>query len=202
MNNYKESGDTVVVAAPEAADSGEFLVSAGLSGVAVSDAENGAEVVLKRKGVFELPKTAAEAWTQGQPLYWNAGTKAFTTTAGSNQRRGVAFAAADAADTTGDVLLDGGASDGLKIASGQHTTVAASDTIVTGLSTVLSVVASYETDPADANMFVSAQIGDQAGAPAAGSVVIKTWKSADGTDPTPVAATAFAKLVNWIAIGT
>lgn len=90
---------------------------------------------------------------------------------------------------------------GLRIARGQQTTVAAEDTIVTGLRTVTSVVAGYDTDPADANMFVSATIGDQAGTPAAGSIIIKTWKSADGTDPTPVAATSFSKKVNWIAIG-
>lgn len=200
MNNYRETGDTVVVASPEAASSGEFLVKAGLSGVASAAADNGAEVVLKRKGVFELPKTTSEAWAQGQPLYWNASTKAFTTTKGANQRRGTAFAAADAADTTGEVLLDGGATDGFKIAGGQHTTLSATDTVVTGLSSVLAVVASYETDPADANTYVSAQIGDQAGSPAAGSIVIKTWKTT-GSDPTPVAADAFTKLVNWIAIG-
>jgi hypothetical protein len=61
---------------------------------------------------------------------------------------------------------------------------------------------SFETDPADANTFVSAQIGDQAGSPAAGSIIIKTWKTADGADVTPTAATSFSKLVNWIAVGT
>lgn len=87
------------------------------------------------------------------------------------------------------------------IAFGQATTVAAVDTIVTGLNQVIAVVASYDTDPADANDFVSASIGDQAGTPAAGSILIKTWKTADGADVTPVAATAFSKKVNWIAIG-
>ncbi len=91
---------------------------------------------------------------------------------------------------------------GRKIAFGQHTTVAAADTVVTGLATVVSVVASYETDPADANCYVSAQKGDQAGSPAAGSIIIKTWQNTGGTDPTPAAAGAFSKLVNWIAIGT
>jgi hypothetical protein len=91
---------------------------------------------------------------------------------------------------------------GLKIAYGQHTTVAASDTIVTGLATVVAVIASFDTDPADANLYVSSSIGDQAGTPAAGSILIKTWKTADGADPTPTAASAFAKKVNWIAFGT
>lgn len=88
------------------------------------------------------------------------------------------------------------------IARGQHTTVAASDTVVTGLATVVSVVASMESDPVDDPFMCSAAKGDQAGAPAAGSVYIKTWKNTGGTDPTPAAATTFSKLVNWIAVGT
>jgi hypothetical protein len=87
------------------------------------------------------------------------------------------------------------------VAFGQALTVAASDTIVTGLQKVVAVVASFDTDPGDANLFVSASIGDQAGTPAAGSFLLKTWKTADGTDPTPVAASSFSKKVNWIAIG-
>jgi len=97
--------------------------------------------------------------------------------------------------------LAGGVASGYKIARGVHTTVTASDTVVTGLSTVVAIVATLESDPGDNPLLVSASIGDQAGAPAAGSVLIKTWKT-DGTDPTPVAATTFSKKVNWVAIGT
>lgn len=200
MKNFLESGASVVVAAPEAADSGEFLIVGALSGVATGSADNGAEVVLQRKGVFELPKATGSAWVQGQRLYWDVANKKFTAVAAGNQAIGAAFAAADTADTTGQVLLDPPAG-GPRIACGQHTTITAADTIATGLATVLSVVASYETDPADPNTYVSAQTGDQAGAPAAGSVIIKTWMQ-NGTDPTPVAANAFGKKVNWIAIGT
>jgi len=49
---------------------------------------------------------------------------------------------------------------------------------------------------------VTAQIGDQAGTPAAGSIIIKSWQNTGGTDPTPAAASTFGKKVNWIAIGT
>lgn len=91
---------------------------------------------------------------------------------------------------------------GYKIARGQHTTVTASDTVVTGLATVVSVVASLDSDPGDDPMLVSASIGTQAGAPAAGSIYIKTWQNTTGTDPTPTAATTFSKKVNWVAIGT
>jgi hypothetical protein len=84
----------------------------------------------------------------------------------------------------------------------RHTTVAASDTIVcTGLNKVLMAVASYDTDVADANMYVNASIGDQAGTPAAGSILLVTWKT-DGSDPTPAAADSFSKVVNVVAFGT
>lgn len=89
----------------------------------------------------------------------------------------------------------------LRVASGLLTTASAADTVVTGLRAVRACFASYGTDPADANTFVSATIGDQAGTPAAGSIIVKTWKSADGADVTPAAASTFSKLVNWCAIG-
>lgn len=91
---------------------------------------------------------------------------------------------------------------GYKIARGQHTTIAAADTVATGLATVVAVVACLESDPVDDPFMCTAQVGNQSGAPVAGSVIIKTWKNTSGTDPTPAAATTFSKLVNWIAIGT
>lgn len=89
----------------------------------------------------------------------------------------------------------------LRVAAGQHTTVDADDTVVTGLDEVTAVVAVLDDDPVDGAMHVTATIGDQAGSPAAGSVQIKTWKSTDA-DATLIAATTFGKKVNWIAIGT
>ena len=103
-------------------------------------------------------------------------------------------------------LKNGGAAAGtptaMQIAYGQWTTVAASDTIVTGLSTVVSVVACMDDNPGDDPEWVSASVGDQAGTPAAGSFLLKSWKNTGGTDPTPAAASTFSKKVNWIAIGT
>jgi predicted RecA/RadA family phage recombinase len=199
--NYRESGDRAVVAAPEAADSGEFLIVGALAGVAEVAALNGADAVLKRTGVWELPKAVSgTAWTQGMRLYWDAAEKKFTTVAAGNRPMGVAWEAALDAATTGLVLLTPELA-GLRVVGGQHTTASATDTVPTGLSRVLAAVVSYETDPADANNYVSAQIGDQAGAPAAGSIVIKSWKNTGGNDPTPAAADAFSKVVNWIAFG-
>lgn len=93
----------------------------------------------------------------------------------------------------------------LRIARGQQTTVSAVDTVVTGLNTVASVVVSLESDPTDTCGWTTGQIGNQSGAPAAGSIVIKTWMVTTGGtagNPTQIAATSFSKKVNWIAIGS
>ena len=95
-----------------------------------------------------------------------------------------------------------GVAGGYKIARGQLTTVTATDTVVTGLSTVVAAIAQFDDNPGDDPNYVSCTIGDQAGSPAAGSIIIKTWKNTGGTDPTPLAATTFSKKINWIAIGT
>ena len=81
MKNFVETGERVVVAAPEDASSGEFLVVGGLFGVAEFAADSGDDVVLLRRGVFSLPKATGAAWSQGDRLYWDAGNKRFTKTA-------------------------------------------------------------------------------------------------------------------------
>ncbi len=92
-----------------------------------------------------------------------------------------------------------GVAGGYAIARGQTTTGSASDTVVTGLTTVVSAVANLDDAPIVACEIATASIGDQAGTPAAGSILIQTWKTIGGT---PAAATTFTKKVNWIAIGT
>jgi hypothetical protein len=99
-------------------------------------------------------------------------------------------------------LLTQGVAAGYKIARGIHTTVDENDTVVTGLATVVAVVASLDSDPVAGAQFVTASIGDQAGSPAAGSILIKTWKATAAGDTALIAATTFSKLVGWIAIGT
>lgn len=85
-----------------------------------------------------------------------------------------------------------------KPALGQATTATASDTVVTGLSKVTSCVANLDSAPTTDPEIATCSIGDQNGSPAAGSVLIQTWKTFGGT---PAAATTFSKKVNWIAIG-
>lgn len=89
----------------------------------------------------------------------------------------------------------------LAMAYGTHTSVAASDTVATGLSRVLAAVAQLEDSPVSGADRALAFIGDQAGTPAAGSILIKTFKPTGAADTTPVAASAFSKKVNWVAFG-
>lgn len=100
-----------------------------------------------------------------------------------------------------NALLQGAAA-GYKLARGVHETVAASDEVTTGLATVVAVVVSLADDPGINPMLVTASVGNQAGAPAAGKFYLKSWKATGVDDATPIPATTFAKKVNWIAIGT
>jgi hypothetical protein len=124
-------------------------------------------------------------------------------TIGGTWRIGATSVTATAAtlNNSPQTVTSGSPVSGKKVAYGQQTTVAASDTVVTGLATVTACVASLESDPADDPEWTTCAVGDQAGTPAAGSILVKTWKNTGGTDPTPVAATTFSKKVNWIAWG-
>lgn len=101
----------------------------------------------------------------------------------------------------GNVTL--GVASGYKVARGTHTMTASADTIVTGLSTVVSAVANLDfsqVQPTATEAMVVAEIGDQAGSPAAGSIILRGLKISGGTFV--ASTTPFAVVANWIAIGT
>lgn len=105
MKNFKQLGDTITITAGAAISSGDFVVQGNLSGVAVADAANGEQVVLKLTGVFELPKTAAQTYTAGDLLYWDG--SAAVTSVVTGAVIGAANADAASADTVCDVRLNG-----------------------------------------------------------------------------------------------
>ena len=83
----------------------------------------------------------------------------------------------------------------LHFVGGQHTTVAAADTVDTGLNTVVRAGASLEDDPVLTADRVTC-------APAtAGNITVKTWMPTGTTNTTPIAATTFGKKVQWWALG-
>lgn len=99
-------------------------------------------------------------------------------------------------------LIAQGVAGGYKLARGQYTTVSASDTVVTGLTTIVAAVCQMESDPVLTVDRATVQIGNQSGAPVAGSIIVKTWMPTGAALTTPIAAITFGKLVNWVAIGT
>ena len=107
MKNFVQEGDILTVVAPAAVLSGAGVLVGTIFGIAQTDAASGAEVAIKRKGVFTHAKTSAEAWTAGAKIYWDNTNKVFTSTAGTNQLVGAAVAAATNPSATGTVLLDG-----------------------------------------------------------------------------------------------
>ena len=88
---------------------------------------------------------------------------------------------------------------GLALARGVASITGSGD-VVTGLKSVVAVIATLQDDAALTGNNVTATIGDQAGAPALGSVRLKVWKPTATGDCTPIAATG-AKSVNWLALG-
>lgn len=186
-------------------DSSGYAAYAGAKepavGITQADAASGEQVavrLLNGPGTFKM--TAGAAITARVPVYGIASGK--IDDIGTQPKGSCIGIALEAATADGDVIevLPLPSSQGERCVGGQHTTVAAVDTVVTGLAVVTRVVATLDSDPGDDPEMVSASIGDQAGSPAAGSVYIKTWKNG-ATDPTPAAATTFSKLVNWTAWG-
>lgn len=113
--------------------------------------------------------------------------------------------AATITPTTAQIdLLAQGVAGGYKIARGVHQQAAASDTIATGLATVVAACVSWRDAPTLKQMFLTASIGNQSGAPAAGSILINSYKPTANIDVTPTPSTDFTENLssNWIAIGT
>lgn len=99
-------------------------------------------------------------------------------------------------------LLTQGVAAGYKIARGSVTPTSASHTVATSLATVVAVVVQFKGAPTLTHMFNVGDIGDQAGTPAAGSFLLKSYKPTGAADVTPVASSTPWAAVDWVAIGT
>jgi hypothetical protein len=99
-------------------------------------------------------------------------------------------------------LLITGVAAGYKIAYGTASIGAASEDIVTGLTTVIGAVVSLVGDPSLTHMSSTVTVGNQTDAPIAGSIRIKSWKPTTANDATPIEAAGVFANVAWVAIGT
>lgn len=109
MNNYIQPGGTITLAAPYTRTSGQGALVGSIFGVAAADVTSGDDGEFDVVGVFTLAKTSAQAWTQGQKIYWDDSNKRCDSDSTVGQLIGVATEAADNPSSTGVVRLNGAA---------------------------------------------------------------------------------------------
>jgi predicted RecA/RadA family phage recombinase len=108
MKNFIELGDQLTVPAPGGGVvSGQLVIIGSLIGVAGSNAAAGVNFACKTRGVFELPKVSAQAWTIGAPIYWDSGAANATTVSTANTAIGYATEAAANPSSVGRVRIAG-----------------------------------------------------------------------------------------------
>ena len=92
MQNYINSGKTIVFTATNDVVGGDLVTVGSIVGVAVSDIPAGEEGILETEGVFELPPAESAAIAQGAVVYVTTQGKIASSEAG-NTRAGIAWAA-------------------------------------------------------------------------------------------------------------
>ncbi len=109
MKNFISQGDTLTFTAGADVASGAGILVGDAFGVATTDVANGKTGTLKLTGVFDLPKTASQAWTIGAAVYWDDSGKKCTTVASTHKQIGIAVLAtgATAGEVIGRVRLNG-----------------------------------------------------------------------------------------------
>lgn len=96
-----------------ALSAGDVVDLGDLVGIAATDIADGEQGTLLIEGEFYVPKkgSPAETWTQGEKLFWDVGTTAFTDTSSYSEAvAGVASRAAESSDTYGYIKLTPGVS--------------------------------------------------------------------------------------------
>ena len=71
MKNFIATGNTLTITAEADIASGAGVLIGSIFGVATGPIANGAEGVINLTGVYDLPKTASQAWTVGAKVYWD-----------------------------------------------------------------------------------------------------------------------------------
>jgi predicted RecA/RadA family phage recombinase len=107
MKNHIQSGNNITFTAAAAVISGQGVLAGALFGIAATNAAIGEDFEAETVGVFDIDKTAAQAFAFGAPVYWNDTTKLATSSAAGNKLIGAATLAAAATDATVRVRLNG-----------------------------------------------------------------------------------------------
>lgn len=112
MKNLISDGNTQKFTAPEGGvSSGGIVVfnegPYGHIGVSFNDVEAGEVGIARVTGVFELPAPDDEAWSAGEPLYYDSTAGKITTTSTGNTPAGKAWQAKKETATVGQIDLRG-----------------------------------------------------------------------------------------------
>jgi predicted RecA/RadA family phage recombinase len=146
-----QDGKVLTLTAPSGGvTSGLGYVIGSLFVVAVTTAAEAASFAAATEGVFVLAKTSAEAWAEGDKIYWDAGNARADNVATVGQLIGVAAAAAANPSSTGQVKLLGNVPDE---AEGPQAAIAdlTMGTNVTAATANGSLEDSAATNPSEAN---------------------------------------------------
>ena len=99
-----QEGDVVDYTATGVVANGDIIPLIDRIGVALNDAVSGDVISLELDGVFEITATTADTIVFGTVLYFDASTRAVTTTATGNVFAGIAISA-KSATVAGSVLV-------------------------------------------------------------------------------------------------
>lgn len=106
-SNFIQPGKHLTLVAPYDRTSGQGALVGSLFGVALGTVLETVEGEFATGGIWRLTKTTAQAWTQGQKIYWDNSNKRCDSDSTVGPLIGVAVAVADNPSTTGVVRLNG-----------------------------------------------------------------------------------------------
>lgn len=184
MKNFKSQGSTLTFTAAAAYSSGDPVLVGTIFGVAAGDIANGDDGVINLTGTYELPKNGLQAWSVGDPIYWDSTAEKVTTVAEDNTLIGAAAEAvgSGATETLGVVRLNGAFGEGAVAGIADFTMTAAAGAANVTEVTVTPKDASGNTiaEPQVFDLWLSDDAAGEGltGTTASGTV---TAKSASGT---------------------
>jgi len=102
---FIQPGETLSLTAVADVVAGQSVLIGSIFGIVQENALSGAQMQVKRVGVHDVTKTSAQAWTEGQRVYWNTSTSKYDSVSTVGPLVGLAVAVAANPSTTGRVLL-------------------------------------------------------------------------------------------------
>lgn len=148
MQNYSQQANVIDLVAPYAVNAGQGAQVGSMFGVAVSTLASGAAGPFLRVGRCNaVTKKSAQAWAQGDKIYWDNTNKWLSNAPADGIFVGHACAAAADPSSTGDVVLvpsytvtTGAPADVADVATANATDLASAEALANQLKTTLNAL--------------------------------------------------------------